>query len=105
MLLVDFDGQTMNLVSGSQIKIVPVTNGAKLQGVDYSLLTNGEAEFDNLQYVYNPGQTNVKYLATCDLIDSSKVSYLNLPTDNSIDISFRYCQPGEIVINNETCSE
>ena len=105
MLLIDYDDQTMNLVNSNQIKIVPVTDGAKLQGVDYSVLTNGEAEFDNLQFVYGPGRTNVSYLATCDLIDSDKVSYLSLPTDNSIDVSFRYCQPGEIVINNETCSE
>ena len=105
MLLVDFDGQTMNLVSGSQIKIVPVTSGAKLQGVDYSSLTNGEAEFNKLEFVYGPGQEKIEYLATCDLIDSNKASYLDLPTNNSITVSFRYCQPGEIVINNETCSE
>ena len=102
MLLVDYDDQTINLVNDNQIKIVPVTSGAKLQGVDYSVLTNGQAEFDNLQFVYGPGEANVKYLATSNLIDSSKVSYLTLPTDNSIDVSFRYCQPGEVVINNET---
>ena len=102
MLLVDYDSQTMNLVSDSQIKIVPVTNNASLQGVDYSVITNGQAEFDSLQFVYGPGQTNIKYLATCDLIDSNKVSYINLPTDDSIDVSFRYCQPGEVVVNNKT---
>ena len=105
MLLIDFDNQTMNLVNNDQIKIVQVTSGAQLKGVDYSVLINGEAEFDNLQFVYGPGRTNVSYLATCGLIYSDKVSYLSLPTDNSIDVSFRYCKPGEIVINNETCSE
>ena len=105
MLLVDYDSQTMNLVSNSQINIVPVTSGAKLQGVDYSVLINGQADFDNLQFVYGPGQDNIEYVATCDLIDSNKVSYLSLPTNNSIDVSFRYCQPGEVVINNQTCSE
>ena len=104
MLLVDYDSQTMNLISDSQIKILPVTSGASLQGVDYSVLTNGEAEFANLQFVYSPGQNNIEYLATCDLIDSNKISYLDLPTNNSIDISFRYCQPGEIVIRNQTCT-
>ena len=50
-------------------------------------------------------KNNIEYIATCDLIDSDKVSYLNFPTNNSIDVSFRYCQPGEVVINNETCSK
>ena len=105
LLLVDYDGQTMNLISNGQIKIVPVTNGASLSGVDYSVLVNGQSDFDSLQFVYAPGQVNIQFLATCDLIDQEKVSYLNLPTNDSIDVSFRYCQPGEIIINNQTCSE
>ena len=105
MLLVDYDSQTMNLVNSSQINISPVTSGARLESVDYSVLINGQADFDNLKFVYGPGQDNIEYVATCDLIDSNKVSYLSFPTNNSIDVSFRYCQPGEQVINNEICSE
>ena len=90
LLLVDYDGQTMNLISNSQIKVVPLTSGASLLGVDYSALVNGQANFDSLQFVYAPGQENIQFLATCDLIDSNKVSYLSLPTNNSIDVSFRY---------------
>ena len=90
MSLVDYDNQIMNLVSNSRIKIISITNLAKLQSTDYSILTNGEAEFDNIEFVYAPGQDNIQYLATCDLIDSNKVSYLSLPTNNSIDVSFRY---------------
>ena len=90
LLLVDYDGQTMNLVNNSQIKISPVTSGASLIGVDYSVLVNGEATFDTLQFVYAPGQDNIQFLATSDLIDSDKVSYLSLPTNDSIDVSFRY---------------
>ena len=105
LLLIDYDGQTMNLANNSLIKIIPVTAGASLQGVDYSVLINGHANFDSLQFAYAPGQDNIQFLATCDLIDSDKVSYLSLPTNNSIDVSFRYCQPGEIIINNQTCSK
>ena len=90
LLLVDYDGQTMNLISNSQIKIVPVTNGASLLGVDYSVLVNGQADFDSLQFVYAPGQDNIQFLAISDLIDPDKVSYLSLPTNDSIDVSFRY---------------
>ena len=90
LLLVDYDGQTMNLVNNSQIKISPVTSGASLLGVDYSVLVNGEATFDALLFVYAPGQDNIQFLATSDLIDPYKVSYLSLPTNDSIDVSFRY---------------
>ena len=90
LLLIDYDEQIMNLISNKQIKIVPVTSGASLQGVDYSVLFNGQADFDSLQFVYAPGQDNIQFLATSDLIDSNKVSYLNLPTNDSIDVSFRY---------------
>ena len=105
LLLVDYDKQTMNLVSNSQIKIVPVTSGASILGVDYSVLVNGQADFDNLQFMYAPGQDNIQFLATCDLIDPDKVSYFSFSTNDSIDVSFRYCKPGEIVVNNQTCSE
>ena len=64
MSLIDYDNQIMNLVSNSQIKIVPVTTDAKVQGVDYSVLINGESKFENLQFVYGPGQENIEYIAT-----------------------------------------
>ena len=56
MFLVDYDSQTMNLVSNNQIRISSVTNEARLKGVDYSVLVNGQANFENLQFVYGPGQ-------------------------------------------------
>ena len=48
MFLVDYDSQTVNLISNTQVKIQPVTNGARLEGVDYSVLVNCQADFDNL---------------------------------------------------------
>ena len=102
LLLVDYDNQTMNLMSKSQIRIIPVTTGASLISIDYSVLENGQASFENLKFVYAPGKENIKFLATCDLIDPEKVNYLSFPTNDSIDVSFRYCQPGEIVVDNQT---
>ena len=91
----------MNLVNTSQIKIGSSVTGAKLNGLDTSGLTMGQAQFDNLQFQYRPGQANVEYLATCDLIDDDKVSYLNLSASSTINVSFRYCKPGEIEVDNE----
>ena len=102
LLLVDYDNQVMNLENTSQIKILPVTQDAKLKGFDSSALTMGVAEFDGLQFEYYPGATNVKYIATSDLIDLTKVGYLDLPTNNTITVSFRYCKPGEIIVDNTT---
>ena len=102
LLLVDYDNQVMNLENTSQIKILPVTQDAKLKGVDSSALIMGVAEFDGLQFEYYPGATNVEYFATSDLIDQTKVGYLDLPTNNTITVSFRYCKPGEIIVDNTT---
>ena len=99
--LVDYDNQVMNLVNTSQIKITSAIDGAKLNGIDTSGLTAGQAEFSNLQFVYRPGETNVEFLASCDLINDDKVSYLNLSASSAIDVSFRYCQPGGIEVDNE----
>ena len=80
----------MNLVNSSLIKITPANEGAQLKGTDSSTLVNGKTEFDNLQFESYPGATNVEYIASCDLIDSDKVSYLDLPTNDTITVSFRY---------------
>ena len=88
--IVDYDNQVMNLVNSSLIKITPVTQDAQLKGTDTSTLVNGKTEFDNLYFESYPGATNVEYLVSSDLIDSSKVSYLDLPTNDTITVSFRY---------------
>ena len=90
LLLVDYDNQVMNLVNNSQVKISPITSGARMSGIDSASLVMGQAEFDSLQFVYIPGQPNIQYRLSSNLIDSSKVSYLNLPTNDTINVSFRY---------------
>ena len=90
LLLIDFDNQVMNLVNNSQVKISPITTGARMSGIDSASLVMGQAEFDSLQFVYIPGRPNIQYRLSSNLIDSSKVSYLNLPTNDTINVSFRY---------------
>ena len=94
----------MNLVNTSQIKITPVTEGAELKGTDSSTPVMGKTEFDNLQFEHYPGAVDTIFLASCNLIDSDKTAYLELPTNDTITVSFRYCKPGEYVIDNSTCS-
>ena len=102
--IIDYDNQVMNLVNSSQIKITPATEGAALKGTDSSTLVMGQTEFDNLQFEHYPGASNTQYLASCKLIDSDKTAYLDLPTNDTITVSFRFCKPGEAIIDNSTCS-
>ena len=100
LTIVDLDNQVMNLLSSGQIKIVGITNGASVRGIDSSLLNNGVAQFDNIQFIHMPGQSNINYKAVSNLIDSNKVRYLDVPTDNTISVSFRYCKPGEVIVDD-----
>ena len=61
--LVDFDNQIMNLVSTSQIKISAVSNGTLITGVVESSLSNGQADFEDLQFISQPGEMNIEFIA------------------------------------------
>ena len=100
LTIVDLDNQVMNLLNNGQIKIVGVSDGASVRGIDSSRLNNGVAQFDSIQFVHRPGQSNTIYQAFSNLIDSNKVRYLDLPTDNTINVSFRYCKPGEVIVDD-----
>lgn len=101
LVLVDYDNQVMNLISSSQIKLLSVTNKASLVGTGTSSITiNGVATFDDIGFEYLPGAESIIFKASSSSIDSSKTSYLTLPTDNSATVSFRYCKPGEIIFEN-----
>ena len=90
LTIVDYDNQVMNLLNNGQVKIVAVTNNASVKGIDSSKLINGAAEFDNIQFVYKPGYSNTTFLAISNLIDANKVRYVNVVTDNTISVSFRF---------------
>ena len=105
LTIIDYDNQVMNLLSNSQIKIVAVINNATVKGIDSSKLIDGVAEFDNIQFIYKPGHPNTTYLAISNLIDANKVRYVDVSTDNTISVSFRYCKPGEVIVNNRTCRQ
>ena len=100
LTIVDLDNQVMNLLNYGQIKIVGVSEGASVRGIDSSRLNNGVAQFDSIHFVHRPGQSNTIYRAVSNLIDSNKVRYLDVPTDNTISVSFRYCKPGEVIVDD-----
>ena len=90
LCLVDFDNQVMVLVDSSNIKISTVNNDTKVVGISEVLADNGMSTFDDIGFVYAPGAQNIQFEATSIEIDQSKVEHLDLPTDNSISVSFRF---------------
>ena len=40
-----------------------------VRGIDSSRLNNGVAQFDSIQFVHRPGQSNTIYQAVSNLID------------------------------------
>ena len=103
LVLVDYDNQTMVLDSTSQLKILPTLNLSKVSGINVAKLWNGVASFDQLVFISNPGSQNVIYQISSKAIDEAKLIEVfgRQVYSNSITVSFRFCQPGEIIQNNQ----
>ena len=69
--LIDYDGQVLNLEDSSTIKIVADSPGTSVKGTDFAKLTEGKAEFDNLIFVGETGDSDIlfKYFYNFSFID------------------------------------
>ena len=103
LVLADYDNQTMVLDSISQLKILPTLNSSKVSGINVAKLWNGIASFDQLVFISNPGSKNVIYQISSKAIDEAKLIEVfgRQVYSNSITVSFRFCQPGEIIQNSQ----
>ena len=103
LVLVDYDNQTMVLDSTSQLKILPSLSLSKVSGINVAKLWNGIASFGKLIFISNPGSQNVIYQILSKAIDEAKLLEVfgRQAYSNSITVSFRFCQPGEIIQNNQ----
>lgn len=104
-ILIDFDNQTMILINSTQIKIFPLTPLASISGISEVKIDSGVATFTNVIFESQPGTRNIVYKLNSELVDSKKVTHLELPTNNTITVNFRYCKPGEFVQEDGTCKE
>ena len=104
--VVDYNNQTMSLNSVNQITINPVNKTAvSTKGTNSGLLRSGVATFNNLIINTKPGSTNMLLQATTSAIDSAKVKEVyGSVSNNLISVNFRFCKPGEIQLNDNTCS-
>ncbi|CAI2377869.1 unnamed protein product [Moneuplotes crassus] len=107
--LVDFDGQIMNLESSNTIKILIEDSRISIKGTDFGKLVNGQTELTNLIFIGEVGLQNVKYKLTSKAIDQNMLNEILGHTDgmydNYIEVSFRYCNSGEIQTANKQCEE
>ena len=105
--LLDYDDQEITTDNTSQIKLQGVTPTAIIAGTDYAKVVKGVGIFDNLVFVFKPGSEHIQYQATSKAIDSSKIRAVfgSVISNNTIDVSFRFCQPGEIERDKTYCDK
>lgn len=102
LAIVDVDNQVMNLMDIGTVKIREVTDQAETTGITEARIIQGVAEFDDIGFTYSPGATNIQFEATSSEIDAIKTETIDLTTDDSITVDFRFCQPGETIIDDTT---
>ena len=106
LVLLDYDDQAMVLNSQDYIKINPSNfSQSSVLGTNHGQLTNGIASFSNLILQHQPGASNITFIASSKAIDKNKIeSVFGSPiSDNTIDVSFRWCKPGEIYDKVDSC--
>ena len=106
--LYDYDDQIMLLDSSNQIAISAInTQTSSISGTSTGLLSEGKVGFDSLIFVSSPGNPNVQYRATSKALDNNMITEVfgQSISDNDIYVNFRYCKPGETIIDGNTCSE
>ena len=98
--LYDYDDQILVIENINQIIISAIdTQASYVSGFNAQKLNQGIAEFDNIAFVAAPGSTNILYQASSKAIDDDKIQqvFRQPISDNTININFRFCRPGEIV--------
>jgi len=65
-------------------------------------LKEGKAEFDNLIVSAKPGSEGIKIVASSKAIDTTMIRSIfgDIISNNTIELSFRYCKPGEQVLGD-----
>ena len=90
LVLLDYDDQVMLLSDEATIKIDGIDTDSQIIGFGESKMNSGVALFETLGFQNTVGGQGIKFMASSKDIDTDKVSYLDLTTDNSITANFRY---------------
>jgi len=101
--LVDHDNNVLLLENATQIIIAPSSSNQMVLGTRAKTVNAGVAIFDDLILVSQPGKQHEEFRVSSKAIDSEKLllQYGISTFQNSIDVSFRQCKPGEIEQNGQ----
>ena len=101
--LVDHDDQIVSTDNSSTVKINNIHNDTSVDGVKVVAVSQGSASFDEVIFKAKPGSNNIIFEVTSTAInnDTLDLQYNGTIIQNSINTSFRYCQSGEIEVNDQ----
>ena len=101
--LVDHDDQIVYTDSSSTVKISNIHNDTSVDGVKVVAVSQGSASFDEVIFKAKPGSSNIIFEVTSTAInnDTLDLQYNGTVYENNINTSFRYCQSGEIEVNDQ----
>ena len=101
--LVDHDGQVISTDNSSTIKINTIHSSTSLDGTLVVAVNHGVAVFDQLTLISKPGSQNVEFGIVSEAIDNDIINlqYNGTVTQNNITTSFRYCESGEIEVDDK----
>lgn len=104
--LVDYDNQAIYSDEVGTVSINAFVSGTDIQGQSREPLVDGSVTFDDLTFVGKPGDTDVEFSITSDVIDVSNLvkQFGATSVQDPLKASFRYCMPGEIESLNQ-CTE
>ena len=100
--LVDHDGQVISTDTSSTIKINTIHSNTSLDGTLVVAVNHGVAIFDQLTLISKPGSQNVEFGIASEAIDNDiiKIQYNDTVIQNNITTSFRYCESGEVEVDD-----
>ena len=106
LALVDYDDQVMVLNHQDLINISPLNySESSILSNNHGQLIEGVTTFNDLIFQGQPGISNVKFAVSSNAIDLDKIQSVfgAQISENHIDVSFRWCKPGEIYDTTNKC--
>ena len=102
-MLVDYDNQTMVLDSSSIIEVNSISSSTSVSGINEIKVVEGSITFSDLIFTSQPGDVDVQFELTSKALDFDvlRLKFGDDYAQDPISVSFRYCMPGEYLLNNE----
>lgn len=82
--IVDYDGQTMNLINTGVVKILPLVETNSVGGIDNFRIQNGQANLSGFSLISQLGAQGVLFEVVSSHIDYEKIQQLSTTTFNAL---------------------